>query len=357
MMKLHNYIRNFRMFLRLTWKMFHANNTFGGYHGFVKRTAKETIRQSHLLNDGSIPDRTYKKIQWYMAEAVIMGEMLARLADHSISKQDKDSLIFLGAIMALFDAIIDDFRLDRAAVLQILENTFSPVRGRPSPDATAVEKVYYLYLDKLTRIIEKEQWAEISDHLTIIKLQMDSAEQYQEEISEEMVIGITLGKGGVAALICSAFLPQKNDSFRKAVSELGGFIQMMNDCQDIHKDTVAGIKTFVHFRKNFRDIFNRLDEQRRKTFQMIKSLDCSCDGRSSTLFDLNAMFIVIAYKLQRYAEACNYRLDYKAISDIEKKEFRINPFSPRSVVACFGKIMRFDIENCDTTPVFKFEQS
>ena len=110
--KMHyNYSQNFILFLRLAWKMFNANNSFGSYHRMVSRVARETIRQSLMLNDGTIPERIFIKIRWYMVEAVIIGEMLATLTGHSVNKRDKESLIYLGAIMALFDAIVDDFRL------------------------------------------------------------------------------------------------------------------------------------------------------------------------------------------------------------------------------------------------------
>ena len=132
---------------------------------------------------------------------------------------------------------------------------------------------------------------------------------------------------------------------------------MMNDCQDLHNDTAAGIKTFVHFRKDFDDIFDKLNEQRKKTFHLIRSLDYPYKGRRETLFDLNAMFVVITYKLQRYAEACNYILDFKAISEKDNKEFRINPFSPVSLISCSCKIMRFDFEGCETSAAFKFDRS
>ena len=349
-----NYSQNFILFLRLAWKMFNASHSYGTYHRYVQRVARETIRQSLILNDGSIPERIFKKIRWYMVEAVIMGELLASLSDRSIKKKDKESLIYLGAIMALFDAIVDDFRLDPGKINKIFHNTFSPADLTDTDNLTAIEKVYYLYRDKLTSTSEIEHLNEISEHLSMIKMQLKSVEQYSGNLSEESVTSITIGKGGVSALICSAFLQQKSDSFRKAVYELGGFIQMMNDCQDIHKDTVAGIKTFVHFSSDFGEIFNKLNEQRIKSFQLIGSLDYSCEGRSLCLFDLNAMFIVISYKLQRYAETCNYRLDFGAIAAMNSTDFRINPFSLRAVSECFRKILRFSFINCASSPVFKF---
>lgn len=328
--------------------MFNANNSFGSYHRMVSRVARETIRQSLMLNDGTIPERIFKKVRWYMVEAVIMGEMLAALSDHSVKKKDKESLIYLGAIMALFDAIVDDFRLPGAVVSRLLDQTFSPDGRVLSDHDTSIENVYFLYVDKLIATIDKEHLLAITEHLGLIKMQMKSEEQYSKTITEESVTSITIGKGGVSALICSAFLQQKSDSFRNTVYEIGAFIQMMNDCQDIHKDTVDGIRTFIHFRKNFGEIAEKLDGQRRKCFALIKSLDYPIKGLSRCLFDLNAMFIVIVYKLQRYSEICKYRLDFRAITEMNRKDFRIDPFSPATVSFCFMKIMRFEYNSVES---------
>jgi hypothetical protein len=346
---------NLILLIKLAYKIFQANNTFGSYHRIVSRVAQETIHKSLTLNDGSIPKSVYKKIQWYMVESVVMGEILANLADRSINKKEKESLIYLGAIMALFDVIIDDFKMENTVITELFENLVLPDKRTTSHDETTIEKVFHLYLDKLINTIDKEHWLEMNKHFDIIQFQIQSNQQLNENITEESVNKITMGKGGVSILLFSALLLPTNDSFKKAMYELGGFIQMMNDCQDIYKDTMEGITTFVHFKNSFREIFDKIDEQRKITFHKLKFLPCSYRGRSKTIFYINAMFIVISYKLQKYAEVCGYRLDFKTIAAMRKKDFRINPFSPSAVAACFGRIMRHEFETCDKTPNFKFD--
>ncbi|HUX97865.1 MAG TPA: hypothetical protein VMV47_19190 [Bacteroidales bacterium] len=346
--------KNVRLFLVLAWRMYHANNTRGYYHWYVKRISKGTISWSIKLNDGTIPDRIFKKIQWYMVEAVIMGEMLSDLTGASLKKNDRKILIYLGAIMALFDAMVDDFKLDIRRMKQILDNTFSTTGSKSLFAKTAIEKVFCLYLDRLLCIIEAEQWSEIAGHLGIIRSQIESVEQLGSTISEENVTRITLEKGGVSSLICSAFVPRKKEDFLEAVFQTGGFIQMMNDCQDLYKDTNAGIKTFIHFCVSFPDIYNRLNRQRIKTFSLIESLELPLYARYKTLFDLNAMFIMISYKLHRYAEACNYSLDFDLIAKMDRNHFRINPFSSQAVYYCTGRIVSFDPENYINVGAFKF---
>lgn len=337
--------------------MYHANNTSGNYHRYVKRVAKDTIGRSHTLNDNTIPERIFKKINWYMVESLIMGEMLARLAGKTLSDRDKETLVYLGAIMALFDVFIDDFRFDRVRVLNILDYTFSTDRPIKKVSDTAIEKIYCLYFEKLLLIIEKDHWNEISKHLNIIKIQIESTRQFGDNATSEIVKDITLGKGGVSALICSVLTGQKDESFRKAVYMTGGFIQMMNDCQDLHKDTVSGIRTFVHFCKSFTEIFTRMNEQRVSTFRTLMLLDLPLERKSVILFDLNAMFVVISYKLHLYARACNYELNFPTIKEMDRNSFIVKPFSLHAIRACTGKILEFDFTDPEVIQVFKFEQS
>ncbi|HZK61638.1 MAG TPA: hypothetical protein VFC41_06135, partial [Anaerovoracaceae bacterium] len=205
---------NLFLLIKLAYKMFQANNTFGGYHRYVKRVAWETIHKSKIMNDGSIPDRAYKKIQWYMVESVFMGEILANLTDHSIIKREKESLIYLGAIMALFDVIIDDFKLEKSVVTELFENIFLSDKRTIQQNGSAIEKVFYLYLDKLDNTIEEEHWKEINKHLEIIKFQIQSDEQLREDITEASADKITMGKGGVSVLLCSALLLPTSDSYK-----------------------------------------------------------------------------------------------------------------------------------------------
>lgn len=334
--------------------MFHASNTCGYYHKYVRRESGEIIKQSYLLNDGTIPERIYKKITWYMVEALILGELVSLLADESINSRNKESLIYLGAIMALYDVMIDDFDLEAIIISNILEDTFASERKTLPATEPAIIKVYFLYLEKLKSVIDPEHWLEISRYMIKIKHQLRSAEQRSEDVNEKAIIEITMGKGGVATLIFSAFLVKKDAQLRNAIFEMGGFIQMMNDCQDIYKDTVSGIRTFIHFRKDFEDIFHMLNEERIKTLRTIQSLDLPVRAKYDTMFDLNAMFIVIVYKIHRYAEICNYSLDFSSISQMDKKGFRINPFSLRAVLTCTDKILRFDPANIEAIPEFKF---
>jgi hypothetical protein len=279
-----------------------------------------------------------------MVSLVFTGEILSELLEHKLSKQEKESYMYLGALMALFDVIIDDFKMENSIALALFRRAFTG-EDKPGLDIeSAVEKIYDLYLQKLRETVAKDRWPEILKQIDLIRYQLNSGQQFMTTIGEDTVKSITSGKGGASMLLTAALLPVSTDPYKKCMMELGGFIQMMNDCQDMHKDTLKGITTFVHFCKSFGEIEEKLDMQRRVAFGEIKSLKLPGEGKYRTVFAFYGMYVVILYKLRRYAEGCENKLDFGEIMGMDKKKFRIDPFSVGGVRWCFGKILDFDYE-------------
>ncbi len=273
--------------------MLNANKTYGLYHIRVRNIAKTMIREAHKLNDGSLAPRVYKKIQWYMVETLVTGELLGALAGKKPERKDIEILLYLGAVMAIIDIVTDDYRIDREVTEDILQRAFSGGDLEEYKEATPVLKICILFLRKLRDTAGTELWTTISQSSDLINIQLNSGEQFSDDVTESTVNKLTIKKGGVSVLLCASVLSLEERQLLSALYETGGFIQMMNDCQDMHKDTVAGITTFIHFCRDFREILNKLNNQRVKVFRLINELSLPEHAKHRFLFDLNAMFIVI----------------------------------------------------------------
>jgi len=85
--------------------------------------------------------------------------------------------------------------------------------------------------------------------------QKDSLKQFDQNISKEEIVDITLRKGGYSLLMCRHYidLPISNE-LDKAWYQLGGIIQITNDIYDIHKDLQEGICTLPNSIKNVEEI-------------------------------------------------------------------------------------------------------
>ena len=337
--------------------MFNANKTYGLYHIRVRNIAKRVIREAHKLNDGSVAPRVYKKIQWYMVETLVTGEMLGALSGKKPERKDIEILVYLGAVMAIIDIVTDDYRIERKVTEDILQQAFSGGDLEEYKEAAPELKICILFLRKLRDAAGAELWKTISESSDLINIQLKSGEQFSDEVTESAVNKLTIKKGGVSVLLCASVLRLEERQLLSALYETGGFIQMMNDCQDMHKDTVAGIKTFIHFCHDFGEILNKLNSQRVKVFRMINELSLPEQAKHRFLFDLNALFIVITYKLHRYSEVCGNKLEFDAIRQIDKVEFRVSPFSFSAFAACTGKIVYFNFEDTPGRKIFETGQT
>jgi hypothetical protein len=343
-----SHLKNLMQLLGLSYHVYHANFTHGAYHKYVKRIALQTIRQSRELKDEHFPERNYKKIQWYMVNTLFMGRLLGRLIDCRLSRKEEEKFIYWGAVIALTDAVIDDFNYSRKDIENLFKGFVSNEKTDSPKKQSAIEQIFLLYWNKLREVVEKEKWEKfVTACERLLSWQLDSLNQKKAIMSEEEVQNITIQKGGTSIVLLLHLFPEARPELNNPMNELGGFIQMMNDCQDLHKDLQEGVTTFLHFKQNFTDIIEALDSQRIVAFRELKSLNIPDRKLSDFIFCFYAMFTGVLYKLQLYASYCQDSLDFNQLSQMPKEVFRINSFSFKAIRFCLGIILRFDYETCE----------
>lgn len=333
---------------KLSAKIFAANRENGAYHRHAQKIAQSQILQSARLNDGSVGEKIFKKTQWYMVSTLFMGELLAGLLGRKLTENDEKALVFLGAAGGLADALIDDYKLGKAQMLALLETDRSPGK-------TAIEKIYQLYLYSLMRCLSQEKTSRMKRHVNdLFHWQAESLKQFGTGLSEEQVEAITNGKGGLFLLLCVVVLSDEDSGLETAVYRLGGFIQLMNDTQDIYKDACDGICTFVSFKTGYSEVFSFLEEKKQACFRLIKALNYSKANKSRFLFCFYAMYIGIVFKLRHYTRLTSGNLDLKEISNRKKEDFRVATFSAGSLAFCIPKIMRFNYDTVERLLTVQF---
>ena len=112
--------KNSILTLKFVVKVLAVNREKGAYHSYVKKAASYEIRKSYDLNNGSISKLDFLKIQWYMATTLYLGELLTELRPTKLTEQEKKSLIYSGALMAITDLMVDDHQLGSGKLIAIL---------------------------------------------------------------------------------------------------------------------------------------------------------------------------------------------------------------------------------------------
>lgn len=327
------YIVNTFYLLRFTLMAFQANREEGRYHQKVRRRAGALLRRSRELNDGSIPEKAYLKIQWYMVSTLFTGKLAAHLAGARLGPGGEEAYCRLGALIGLSDILVDDYRLPGARIEALLHQA----------GETAIGQVFHLYYQALLQAAGAGRAEALEKGmLQLIRFQHDSLRQFDAAISRAETEAATLGKGGASLQLCAALLPVRIDSLQQAFYELGGFIQAMNDAQDMHKDARDGVTTFVRFCSSFQEVQAYLEARRRACFRRFRALPLGRLRKGYFLFCFNAMHVLINYKLNHYARLCGGELDFAKIAAGNSRDFRTDPFSIRFVRACLGRILAFD---------------
>jgi len=321
--------------LKFVFKVIAVNRENGSYHSYVKKVAVNEIRKSHDLNDGSISKLDFLKIQWYMVTTLYLGELLAELRPNKLTKQEKKSLIYLGALIAITDLMVDDHQLTSEKLTELLSgNSFDHKHLSP------IERVFILYHHKLISNLSEEKAVIIQD-FAFRKPQIESQSQLKSDLTEEEVIENTTKKGGAALVLIASLLFDTTEPNEAAIYQFGVFIQYLNDSQDIYKDIKAGITTFVSYRTTFNEINKTLSEEFNKTIKSFTKTTYPAYRVYKLLFYLNGMHTGITYKNIQYTRITGNEIDRSLINKLNKEKFRVDLFSLTSINYCLPKLLTF----------------
>lgn len=332
-------LNNSFLFLKFISKVRAVNNENGSYHKYINRIATNEISASHKINDGSINRLQLLKIQWYMVTNLFLGELMAGLRPQNLTLQEKKALIYLGALMAITDLMTDDFRLEAEKISMLLKGNM-----REPAELSAIEKIFLLYHEKLLSVIDKEKASYIRD-FSLRKPHLESRLQLKQGINESEIHKITRKKGGTAILLTASLLLNITKKNKEAFHQLGAFIQYLNDSQDIYKDTLAGVTTFVSFCHSFSEVNTKLNQEFEHTTALMLETDFSHKNLYKLLFNLHAMYVGILFKNKVFAQKLSNTIDFGSIRLMDKTTFRVHMSSVKSLVFCLPRILLFKIPN------------
>jgi len=332
-----NIFTNSILTLKFVTKVFAVNRENGAYHSYIKKVASYEIRKSHDLNDGSISRLDFLKIQWYMVTTLYLGELIAELRPNKLTEQEKMSLIYSGALMAITDLMVDDHQLGSEKLIALLSG-----EAFDHEDLSPVENVFILYHNKLVSIISKKKVQTIQN-FSLRKPHIESQSQLITDLTEDEVINHTRKKGGTALLLTASLILDINKKNEAAIYQLGTFIQYMNDSQDIYKDIQSGITTFVRYCDTFDEVNKTLEREFRKTEELFQKKTYPVYGVYKLLFYLNGMYAGITYKNTQYARITGNEIDRSLINKLDKEQFRVNLFSLTSINYCLPRLLTFKL--------------
>lgn len=329
-------IKNSILLLKFVTKVRAVNRENGSYHRYVNKIAHQDITKSNQINDGSISQLHFLKIQWYMATNLYLGELLSELRHQKLNIKEKKSLIYLGALMAITDLMVDDHQIDSQRISILLNSDYHKFN-----ECTAIEKIFILYHEKLLSIIDSKKAFLIKD-FSLRKPQIDSQSQLKEDLTAAEIHELTRNKGGTAILLTASLLFEITEKNKAAFYQLGAFIQYMNDNLDMCKDMNAGVTTFVSFCTNYDQVNEQLKLEFDKTTTLFQETEYDSDDLYRLMFYIHAMYVAVVYKNFELAKIAGSKIENLSRPQLSNYQLRIKAFTSSSLRFCIPKILCFE---------------
>lgn len=331
------FFKNIKMFFALSKEMYQSNRDRGKTHQLVQNICPEIFKNKDLEKHTS--DRFVLKVQWYAVEMLWLCERFNRLLGQKSSLQEQKNYIYAALLIAVSDWLIDDVGENPKHVKNLFYDT---------QNFQAQTFLENYYVESFTYFEENLQ----TSHKTLIlkyfykvhEAQFDSQAQFESDTPKAKIDDITKAKSAYLTLLALAFAKNtlsKNEE--SAFYELGGLVQFINDIQDLHKDTLGGIKNFANSRKSLGDMEKDLLEQKNKAFTQIKALDYPKKELTYFLFTFEAFVKVTQARLKFYNKVCKGNFDLDKFIKIPKEKVRFQVFSFGVIRDVFPKILGVNV--------------
>ncbi len=337
-----SFLKNTFYLIDSSRKVYLASHKNRPLQKYVTASTLDVTAKARAMSDDTISEDLFAKFRWYMTNTLFFGQMLTDLTGIERTEKEDKAYMYLGTIIAFTDLLIDDYKVDEESMRTILSDVFLESESR-NVTGLLIEDLFRLYLNAFYDHFDRSNINEFKRCLVgLMTAQIDSARQFNPDISEKEIIRITSEKGGYSFELCCNIYPKLKGKVTAAMYKIGVIDQFLNDAQDIHKDLKSGIKTFAHFKNDFADISNTLIQHRDEAFQAVMSLDLPFKNKEKFLFGFNAIVSGVIYKTHCYSKVMNNDLDFSKMAKLPKSDFDIPVFNLNSFKFNFPKIVGFD---------------
>jgi hypothetical protein len=206
---------------------------------FISNNVSPLLHQFETINDGSLSEKDFQKINNYYGLAVpaILGEAFCMLRGFAMNELERLTSTSQGVVTGLFDDFFDDGNVSEQDIISMLEEP-----RLYKWNNTGEKLIISFYIKSLDNAVNPEQVKEGA--MNVFNAQKKSLEQENSVISQSRIWEITQQKGGESVLFYRyGFKHSLKDGEENALFQLGSLMQLENDIFDIFKDLQSKIYT------------------------------------------------------------------------------------------------------------------
>ena len=344
------YIRNVNRTLRLSLRMARSFlDEDGALHREGLRLSRHIIEAARRDYDGAISTRVYKKVQWYMAHALWMGQLFGDLLGRKLDESERKRYVYGGALGALSDILVDDMDVADERLRHIIDDP-----GRFGADHP-VEHLFQTFYSALMDTLPAEVKTNRTDLLNkIMRAQLHSKKQFDPTLKAGEVDQIVKEKGALSVCAYRGLIREDvGELEHQAMYELGALIQYINDVNDLYKDGKQGIRTFATVRDSLEEMALEVDRQKTRSFRLIKALPYEKTRKENFMFVFYALVVGTSTSLLHYARVCDFSYSLDALLRLDKAAVTPKPFNARVLARAVPSLLQFSYGRADRPVSFQ----
>jgi len=294
---------------------------------FISNNVSPLLHQFETINDGSLSDKDFLKINNYYGLAVpaILGEAFCVLRGFAMNELERLASTSQGVVTGLFDDFFDDGNISENEIFKMLEEP------RLYKWKNTGEKLIISFYNKaIDNALNPDKVREGA--MNVFKAQQMSIEQEDSSISQSRIWEITQQKGGESVLFYRyGFKHSLKDGEEEALFQLGSLMQLENDIFDVYKDSQSGIYTLPIITDNVEELKNLYTEQVNLFVELSYKMDYP---KESVKLFLDRLMPVI-----NRAYVCFRK--YKKLEKNNNKVFDVPAFTRKQLICDMEKLGNF----------------
>lgn len=317
------------------------NKTNSPYHIQSKKIIQEILTGHDFTEFPHDLKRLNLRLQWYMAETLFCCENFNKVSGHHVSEDQKKSYYLSGVLGALGDFIVDDLEVPKQRIA-LLKAPAVDFKCENVIESVFV-KSYHLFLDSVAQPLRERA---IYYYELAFDAQLESKRQFEPDLTNEAAEEICRKKNGYSFLFLRSLTEGAIDEIEeKALFEMGAFIQLCNDAQDIHKDMAQKIRTSATTLNSLQEIADNLDKQMSISFSLFKKTNYEQKRKDDFLIQVHLMHLAILAKLKKFHEITAPVFSFEKFSLKTKEEIKPASAPLYLFQFIFGRSLKYSYEN------------
>ena len=230
------------------------------------RKANIVLKTSiYPLSERSFLKNEIRRMKQYMLGSLCIADLFCTLANRKISLKEKNAIVYMSVLLSIYDDLFDRDNISKERLFSLISQT-----GRVVP-TTQKEKIFLgLYKNSHTHIVQKEQFYDLLKKL--FESQKNS-KALSTKSDPDKIEQFSYEKGGYAALLLRFVLEHSlSRDEKKAIYELGGLIQLIDDIFDLYEDSRAEVCSLAYPTYSIDYLSNKLQKKLTQTLHLFYNL-------------------------------------------------------------------------------------